>query len=71
MGLQMRVEIIPDDCVTHRRVVVEQQRDDLTIEAMMGLVFSAVIAHGFSESTMNDYLKEYVDDLPCEASNDD
>lgn len=45
-------------------------RDDLDIEAMMDLVFSAVIAHGFSESMMNQYLKEYVNDLCSEDSSD-
>lgn len=43
------------DCMNHR-VVIEHPSDDLGIDYIVELFKSALVAYGFAEKTVNEYL---------------
>lgn len=43
------------DCMNHR-VVIEHPYDDIDLEHVVLLVKSALVAYGFAEKTVNEYL---------------
>lgn len=48
---------LPPDCKSHR-VVIEHPSDDLGIDHVVELVKYALVAYGFGEKTVNEYLND-------------